>query len=257
MVRSISNEEQKKALIYSGAICLFLIILFFVIRWNIQPPTKAVVQDLITIDLGKDDPGHGEDPPLTKGNPTPIQPEQDQPQNTTSPSAQNDDPESVTDDNNTDAAPVNTSKSKSNKTPVASTDAKKMSNNPSPKLLYKGNNTGENGNNSDVDNEFRSQGKTPGAKGDEGSASGKIKTIPVSKSMMQGYQFQDELGTEKIYAKIRVNPDGNASWVGFEKKSTSRDNRYRDAIIRCLPKMKFEKESSTYEAVIIFDFKAN
>lgn len=258
MVNPLSTQEQKKAFTFSGIFCLILIILFFVIRWNIQPPTKAIIQDLISIDLGNDDPGHGEDPPLIKGNPTPVQPENDQPQKAATSTADNEDPESITNEKDVDAAPINTNKSNPKpKSPTATTATKTETNKPSPKLVFKGSKTGENGNNTETDNEFLSKGKTPGAKGAEGTQTGKIKTIPVSKSMMQGYQFQDELGTEKIYAKIRVNPEGNANWVGFEKKSTSRDPRYKEAIIRCLPKMKFEKESTTYEAVIIFDFKAN
>jgi hypothetical protein len=257
MAKTLTSEEQKKAAIYSLVVCLTLLLFFFLIRWQIQPPTKPVIQDLITIDLGKDDPGHGEDPPLVKGNPTP-EPPTPQPQSSQPvASAPNSDPESITNDNDPDAAPIVNPKVKSKNITPTSPTTKTTNNTNRPKVIFPGNNNGKNGNNPDIDNDFKSQGKTPGENGDEGSAAGKIKTIPVSKSMMQGYQFQDELGTEKIYAKIKVDPNGNASWVGFEKKSTSRDTRYRDAIIRCLPKIKFEKESTTYQAIIVFDFKAN
>lgn len=97
--------------------------------------------------------------------------------------------------------------------------------------------------------------KTYYANGNEVSVSAKNGgTFSISKSMLEGYQLQDELAKEKIYAKINIEPNGNVSWVGFEKKSTSRDIKYKNAIIYCLPKLNFEKASIAYQAICVFDF---
>ena len=75
--------------------------------------------------------------------------------------------------------------------------------------------------------------------------------------MLKNYKFEDELGAEKIYAKIKVSTSGVGSFIKIEKKSTSFDAKYKNAIINCLPKIPFEAGAQPYEAVIIFDFRVN
>jgi hypothetical protein len=75
--------------------------------------------------------------------------------------------------------------------------------------------------------------------------------------MLKNYKFEDELGSEKIYARIKVSTSGSGSFIKIEKKSTSFDAKYKNAIINCLPKIPFEAGSQAYEAIIIFDFRVN
>ena len=62
--------EQKKAAKLTGIICLALILLFIVWRWEYATPPTPLVSDLIEINLGNDENGMGEDQPLTKGRPS-------------------------------------------------------------------------------------------------------------------------------------------------------------------------------------------
>ena len=75
--------------------------------------------------------------------------------------------------------------------------------------------------------------------------------------MLKDYQFEGDLGTEKIYARINISTAGIGSFVKIEKKSTSFDAKYKQAIINCLPKIKFEAGKTNYDAIIMFDFKVN
>ena len=251
----IQSEENKKALIYTTAICTILIILFILIRWNTNPPPEIVIQDQIEINLGNEEEGFGQEQPLIKGSPTP-----EVEKSTPSPST-TDDNSNVTPDDNAEENVAVIAKTKPEKK-TTKTDLPKVTtptttNNTKPKLTYQGPNTGKNGNNADVDNGFTSQGNNPKGAGDAGSANGKPKIIPINKAMLKNYKFEDELGSEKIYAKIRVSTSGVGSFIKIEKKSTSFDAKYKNAIINCLPKIPFEAGSQPYDAVIIFDFRVN
>lgn len=249
----IQTEENKKALIYTTAICTILIILFILIRWNTNPPPELVIQDQIEINLGNDEEGYGQEQPLVKGSPTP-EVEKSTPIPTSS-----DDNSNVAPDENAeaDAAVITKTEKKTTKTNLPKVTTPTNTNNNKPKLTYQGPNTGKNGNNADVDNGFTSQGNNPNGAGDAGSANGKPKVIPINKAMLKNYKFEDELGSEKIYAKIKVSTSGVGSFIKIEKKSTSFDAKYKNAIINCLPKIPFEAGSQPYEAVIIFDFRVN
>ena len=243
------QEENKKALMYTGIICGVLIILLFLIRWNLIPPAQTVIQDRIEIDLGNEQNGWGDDPPMVKGKPTP--------ESNPDPGAQSGGvATAATDDLSNDpeaATQLRSNKpNKSNENVGASEQTNRR-----PKLTYNGTNTGPNGNNDETDNGFTSQGKTPGAIGDEGSINGKPRVIAVTRSMLKNYQFEDELGSEKIYARIRVSQNGVAKFIKLEKKSSSFDLKYKNAIINCLPKINFEGGSTEEEFTVVFDFRVN
>ena len=253
MYIAIQTEENKKALIYTTAICTILIILFILIRWNTNPPPELVIQDQIEINLGNEEEGFGQEQPLIKGSPTP-----EVEKSTPSPTSSDDNSNVTPDDNaEADAAVITKTEKKTTKTNLPKVTTPTNTNKNKPKLTYQGPNTGRNGNNADVDNGFTSQGNTPNGAGDAGSANGRPKIIPINKAMLKNYKFEDELGAEKIYAKIKVSTSGVGSFIKIEKKSTSFDAKYKNAIINCLPKIPFEADSQPYDAVIIFDFRVN
>jgi hypothetical protein len=253
MYIAIQSEENKKALIYTTTICTILIILFILIRWNTNPPPEIVIQDQIEINLGNDEEGFGQEQPLIKGSPTP------EVEKTTPSPTSPDENSNVTPDDNAeaDAAVITKTEKKTTKTNLPKVTTPTNTNSNKPKITYQGPNTGKNGNNANVDNGFTSQGNNPNAGGDAGSANGTPKVIPINKAMLKNYKFEDELGSEKIYARIKVSTSGSGSFIKIEKKSTSFDAKYKNAIINCLPKIPFEAGSQAYEAIIIFDFRVN
>jgi hypothetical protein len=253
MYIAIQSEENKKALIYTTIICTALLLLFILIRWNTNPPPEIVIQDQIEINLGNEEEGFGQEQPLIKGSPT-----SEVEKSTPSPSTA-DDNSNVTPDDNAEenAAVITKTENKTTKTNLPKVTTPTKTNNTKPKLTYQGPNTGKNGNNADVDNGFTSQGNNPKGAGDLGSPNGTPKVIPINKAMLKNYKFEDELGSEKIYARIKVSTSGVGSFIKIEKKSTSFDAKYKNAIINCLPKIPFEAGSQASEVVIIFDFRVN
>jgi len=250
---SFSTTENKKAAIYTAIVCITLLLVFLLIKWDINLPIEPIVQDQIEINLGNEEEGFGAEQPLVKGNPTPDK--MDSPSDNSPASNDNVDPD---DNAEATAAPVvKNEKKKISPTPAPKNNKTEKQTNNQPKLTFKGPNTGPNGNNPTTDNGFTSQGNNPNGKGDFGSTNGKPKVIPINKAMLKDYKFEDELGAEKIYARINVSTSGVGSFVKIEKKSTSFESKYKTAIIKCLPKMKFETAGSDYQAVIIFDFRVN
>jgi hypothetical protein len=248
------SEEKKKALLYAAIICGTLLLLFILIKWTIVPPSEPIVQEQIEINLGNEKDGFGEKQPLIKGSPTTTN---NEPQSENSSSSNND---NITpDDNNNSAAAVvnKTDNNKKTTTPVNNENKKTATENKTKIELYKGNNTGKNGNNEDIDNGFKSQGNNPNGNNDQGKSNGSPKVIPINRAMLKDYKFEDELGKEKIYARIKINTSGAGTFVKIEKKSTSFDTKYKNAIINCLPKIKFESSDANSEAIIIFDFRVN
>ena len=55
MNTAFESEKNKKAFIYTSVICGVLLLLFFIIRWTVEPPTVPLVQDLIEINLGNNE----------------------------------------------------------------------------------------------------------------------------------------------------------------------------------------------------------
>ena len=71
--KSFEADKNRKALIYTLSICALLLLMFILISWKVQPPTAAVVQDLMEINLGNNNEGFGEEQPLIKGNRSPAE----------------------------------------------------------------------------------------------------------------------------------------------------------------------------------------
>jgi hypothetical protein len=252
MYIAIQSEENKKALIYTTTICTILIILFILIRWNTNPPPEIVIQDQIEINLGNEEEGFGQEQPLKKGSPTP-----EFEKSTPIPTSSDDNSNVAPDDNAEDNAAVITKTEKK----TANSDLSKVTtpattNNNKAKYRYQGPNTGNNGNNADVDNGFTSQGNNPTGAGDVGSSNGNPEIIEITKTMLKNIKVEDdELGTAIIYAKIKVSTSGVGEFIKFEKKSSDRKEKYKEAIIKWLPKIPFNARSQPYEVVAIFNFK--
>jgi len=49
---SFSTRENKKAAIYTSIICVTLLLIFLLIKWDINLPIEPIVQDQIEINLG-------------------------------------------------------------------------------------------------------------------------------------------------------------------------------------------------------------
>ena len=265
MTTFFSTEENKKAAAYTATICGILLLLFIFIRWSVLPPTAPVIEDQIEINLGNEEEGFGEEQPLVKGTPsnakeenTPTPPDESSSDNITPPS----------DNNDADAAPVvKNEKPKTNPTPEKPkvVQPEKTTTTQTPKFTMNANKSATKiGNNTEEDNSFTSQGKTPGKTKDDGSpggsktggATGGPKVIGDRKIVKQ-YKFDGDLAKATINAIVRVSPSGQGKFVSFGKGSTSRSQSYANAINNYLNNIQFNNSDKESTVTVQFVFDVN
>jgi len=266
MTTFFSTEENKKAAAYTATICGILLLLFIFIRWSVLPPTAPVIEDQIEINLGNEEQGFGEEQPLVKGTPsnakeenTPTPPDESSSDNITPPS----------DNNDADAAPVvKNEKPKTNPTPEKPkvVQPEKTATTQKPKFTMSANTSSTNaGNNTDEDNSFTSQGKTPGKTKDDGSlggsktggATGGPKVTKGNRKIIKHYKFEGELNKATIYAIIKVSASGQGKFVGFDKGSTSRSQAYANAVSNYLGNIQFDAAENESTVTVQFVFDVN
>ena len=263
MTLIIQSEENKKALLYTFIICGTILLLFIFIRWHNAPPATPIIQDQIEINLGNDFEGFGDEQPLIKGSATV---EKNIPSPT--PETKSTEDQITPDDNdNVNAAPIvknDKPKEKAKEKNIVQNKTKEK-----PKLIFEGTNKGKNGNNPNEDNGFKSQGNNANNNGDNGNPNGNKdsygnspggntggpKVIRGNRKIVRQYKFEGELNKATIFAIIKVSPNGEGKFAGFEKNSTSRSKVYADAINNYLNKIQFNKssEESTVTVQFIFD----
>ena len=255
MMNEIEFESQKnrKAFLYTAVICGGLLLLFILISWKVMPPSIPIVQDLMEINLGNNENGFGEKQPLIKGERSPsheavILPKQAAPKEAVVDKTEPDEnaPE--------DAAPVNKPEKKTPKIKtVAVTEPVKVPvpKPQKPKITYNGPGKGG-GNNATEDNGYKYQGNNPNGKGDNGDPNGnkdsygntpggKIGGSPKvigNRKIIKYYSFGGDLPKAVINAQVKVSPSGQGTFIGFGKGSTTRDQRYANAITRYLINVK-------------------
>ena len=272
MTKEFEIQKNKKAFLYTAIICGTLLLLFILISWKVMPPTIPVVQDLIEINLGNEADGFGETQPLVKGERSPSRDEDIQPVQATPKEAI---AEKTEPDENAeaDAAPVNKPEKKITKVKTVTPTVTAPAPAPKPqkaKITYNGPGNGK-GNGATEDNGYRYQGNNQNGKGDNGSPEGnkdsygnnpggKIGGSPRvigNRKIIKYYSFTDELQKAVIYALVKVSPSGVGTFAGFGKKSTSRDQRYANSIIRYLTQIKFDPSDSESTVTVVFNFNEN
>ena len=270
---SFETDKNRKALIYTVSICALLLLMFILISWKVQPPTPAVVQDLMEINLGNNNEGFGEDQPLIKGERSPAEENVAPPQ--VLPPAPEVPDKVIPDDNaETDAAAVNkpdkkvvTKTTTKDVAPVAKAIQKPAT---KPKIVYNGPGTG-NGNNATEDNGYKYQGNNKNGTGDAGDPNGnkdsygntpggKVggpKVIRGNRTVVRYYSFTAALPKATIYAQINVLASGKGTFVKLVKPSTSFSSGYADAIAGYLRNMEFNKGPEESSVTVQFNFTVN
>ncbi len=271
MANNFDKQRHKKALTYTAIICGALLLMFIFISWTVLPPSPAVVQDLMEINLGNNDEGFGEEQPLIKGPGKPEKEIAEQPQS--SPAKEEVAEEKITPDDNAEeaAAPVVKSVKKITPVKIASptpTTAVLPAPKPkTPKLVYNGPGK-QNGNNATQDNGYTMQGNNKNGKGDAGDPTGnkdsygntpggKVggpKVISGNRKVVRYYSFTGELAKATINAVIKVTPSGVGSFVRIGLGSTSFSRDYATAISGYLRTMQFDKADDESVVTVQFNF---
>lgn len=103
-------------------------------------------------------------------------------------------------------------------------------------------------------------GTGTGVGGGNGSGAGTGNGPKVTKGnrKIQGnYSFDGNLGKAKINATIRVSPEGIGTFMSIAKGSTESSSPYKEAIIRYLRNIRFNKSDQSTMVEVEFNFTVN
>ncbi len=91
-----------------------------------------------------------------------------------------------------------------------------------------------------------------------GSGSGNgPKITRGDRKIIRYYSFEGDLEKATIYANILVSPDGVGKFVSIAKGSSNSSNAYKEAVIRYLQNIKFDKADHESMLTVQFNFKVN
>lgn len=284
---TFESQKNLKALLVTIGVHALLLLIFFWIVLVVPTTPPPPLEEGIEVNLGNSDIGFGDIQPLVPGEPAPeAQPETAPPQQQVAQTV-TDEPEKETSDRDEAEAPEINKPVKvapkpkptpvTNPTVATTKPSTQTVTNPTPapkkpKAVY-GGGTGTGGNNSDTYNNSQNQG-IAGGKGDQGkpngnpnsdnyngnggSGNGGVTVLKGNRKILSAPKsFEDELGKATNYALIKVSPDGVGTFVQFVAPSTSPTTPYRNAIIRHLREIKFNKSDQESTVTVKFNFDVN
>lgn len=103
-------------------------------------------------------------------------------------------------------------------------------------------------------------GTGSGNGGGNGSGSGGgngPKVTNGDRKIVRSYSFEGDLDKATIYANVNVSPDGIGKFVNIAKGSSSTSNSYKEAIMRYLQNIKFDKSDHESMVTVRFNFTVN
>lgn len=290
MSASLEKEKHKtEALMITAGFAAFMILLMIFLKWEI-PSFERIAQDPgIEVELNlppdpplppesADDGGGGGGNPVqaagTAGVAPPATPEP----------GENQDAREVEDDNTKEAVVVHKptvmkpeAKAITN-TSVAKTEPKVIETPapPRPKAVLGKTTTGTgrgggaaedydrsggSGTGSGVGNgSGRDGGSGSGNGGGNGSGGGSgngPKVTNGDRRVVRSYNFDGDLDKATIYANVNVSPEGVGRFVNIAKGSSNSGNAYKEAIIRYLQNIRFDKSDHESMVTVRFNFTVN
>jgi hypothetical protein len=290
MTASFEREKNLKAGMYTGMVCLALLIVFFFAKWTLPVIPQPVVEEGIEVNLGNSDEGLGDVAPQVPGDPAPAAEETYTPPQT-SQAVANNEPDIATDDNDVDAPEISkpikkvvkatpkpiertevVNKPRANTTPVTNPTPTPAP--PAPKAVYKGG-TGTGGNRADSYNESRNQG-IAGGRGDQGNPNGNPNSDSYKGNASSGRSgvritrglggrnivripsFEDDFNENaKVAVDIRVDKSGRVvSAVVNPRGTTTTNSGIRSIATRKALQLKLNAgDEDEQTGTIVFDFK--
>jgi len=284
MQATFETEKNRKAFIYTVSICGALLLLAFLITWTNLPPSQALAEDLIEINLGNNEEGFGKEQALIKGEMSPEAEAPVQAKQAAQTNTQAAEETTQPDDNaEEDAAPVTKTekavkKPNTSVTPVVKQPVKNINPVPvvapapkpqKPIATYKGPGNGK-GNGATEDNGYQYQGNKPGGKGDAGDPSGKHDSYgntPGGKSgvsVTRGVRplnlgqlrFEDDFNENaKVYLDVKYNAAGVFTSSSIAKGTTTSNSTIIGIAKRKAASLKFPVSNDGGVSTILFNFK--
>ncbi len=103
-------------------------------------------------------------------------------------------------------------------------------------------------------------GNGTGNGGGNGSGSGGgngPKVTNGDRKIVRSYSFDGDLDKATIYANVNVSPEGTGRFVNIAKGSSNSGNAYKEAIMRYLQNIKFDKSDHESMVTVRFNFTVN
>jgi hypothetical protein len=283
MSTTFEAEKNRKAFIYTVIIVGTILLITILFKWEFSHAINNPTADFVEVNLGNLQEGFGDVQPQIKGEKSPGDEPAEQPQQT--PVANNNNAAENTQEDDSDddeAVPVNKPTKTTEKPNPTPTTQPVKNTNPTPAVVnepkpqkpkiagYGGPKNGT-GNGATEDNGYRYEGNKPGVKGDAGSPNGKpdsygdrpggkvaggaLRVSKGDRTIVNNYIFMGDLPKAIINARIKVNPEGRGTFIGFDKGSTSSDAAYANAIRGYLPNIKFNVADHESTVTVPFNFK--
>ncbi|MBI5373662.1 MAG: hypothetical protein HZA79_16680 [Sphingobacteriales bacterium] len=288
MSASLEAQYRSRAALITGVFTVLFILLMFLLKWKLPVFEKTVEFTGIEVELNlppdppvpfQDGGGGGGNPVQASGAPG-IAQAAPLPPGTNEPSQE----VKETDDNSNSPAitkPVAITKPTATKitnTSVTKTEPKVIENPapPRPKAVLGKTTTGTGRGGGAAENYDRSGGtgtgtgvgngsgvgggNGSGVGGGNGSGAGTGSGPRVTRGdrkIVRSYSFEGDLEKATIYANVNVSPDGSGSFVSIAKGSTQSSAAYKEAIMRYLRNIRFDKADHESMITVQFNFRVN
>lgn len=287
MSASLEAQYRSKATMITAGFAGVAILLMFLLKWKLPVFEKVVEMPGIEVELNlpPDPPvpleeggGGGGNPVQAAGNPGIAQA-------APMPPGTNEDSKNIEEDNESSSPaitkPVVTKPKATAITNTSITKAEpkeiKTPAPPRPKAVMDGKNitgTQKGGNNADNYDQAGGRGNGNGVGigngvgggngngvgGGNGSGTGGGSGPRVTRGdrkIVRSYSFEGDLDKATIYANVNVSPDGIGKFVSIAKGSSNSSNAYKEAIIRYLQNIKFDKADHESMITVQFNFRVN
>lgn len=289
MSASLESQYRSRAAVITAIFAILFVLLMFLLKWKMPVFEKAVVLPGIEVELNlppdpplpveEDGGGGGGNPVQAAGDPgvanaAPMPPGENEPSqevkepedNSNSPAIHK--PIAIT----KPTAPKITNTSNTTKEP-------KVIENPAPprpKAVLGKTTTGTGRGGGAADDYNKSGGTGTGAGvgngsgvgggtgtgigGGNGSGTGTGNGPRVTRGdrkIVRAYSFDGDLEKATIYANVNVTPDGTGTLVSIAKGSTQTSAAYKEAIMRYLRNIKFDKADHESMVTVQFNFRVN
>lgn len=285
MSLQLEAKHRSQAYMITGAFTAVMILLMFLWKWDLPKFERLVQEPGIEVELNlpeepetlADGGGGGGNPVQAAGDPgiapyTPPAPGE---------TAESKD---IEESNDKEATPITkpvVSKPKAttiNNASVAKTEPKPVVENPAPRvpkavLGKTTTGTGRGGGAEDYDRSGGSGtgsgvgngsgtggGSGTGNGGGNGSGSGSGSGPRVTRGdrkIVRSYSFEGDLDRATIYANVSVSPEGVGTFVSIARGSSSTSNAYKQAIVRYLQNIRFDKSDHESMVTVQFNFRVN
>jgi hypothetical protein len=285
MSASLEARYRSQASMITAGFAAFLIILMFLLKWDLSSIIKPVESPAIEVELNlPEEP----EPPVTGGGGggNPVQASGDPGIAKAVPPAPGDKEDSKDiEDDDKESTPItkpvvakpkatkitNTSIVKAEPKPVIETPAP-----PKPKAVLGKTTTGAGRGGGSADNYDRPGGSgngygvghgngTGGGTGTgNGGGNGRgngtgngPKVTRGDRKIIRYYSFDGDLDKAVIYANISVSPEGVGRFISIARGSSNTSNAYKEAIMQYLQNIKFDKADHESMLTVQFNFRVN